>query len=56
MCMIVEGSDALAKQFKKDSIVSMSSGQLCLLGISISLMIIAVGSMADWFVTEDRAP
>mmetsp|Transcript_6815 Transcript_6815/g.9568 ORF Transcript_6815/g.9568 Transcript_6815/m.9568 type:complete len:105 (+) Transcript_6815:1643-1957(+) len=34
-------------KYKKDSIFTMSAGQLCLLGLSISLMAIAIGFMAD---------
>lgn len=56
MCDWVVEDSGSVKQYKKDSIFAMSAVQLCLLGVSISLMIIAVGSMADWLVTEDRAP
>lgn len=52
---LVEDSSSVTKQYKKDSILSMSTPQLCLLAMAMSLMIIAVGSMADWFVLDDRA-
>mmetsp|Transcript_13103 Transcript_13103/g.17872 ORF Transcript_13103/g.17872 Transcript_13103/m.17872 type:complete len:147 (+) Transcript_13103:985-1425(+) len=44
-CLVEDSGSGM--KYKKDSIFTMSAGQLCLLGLSISLMAIAIGFMAD---------